>query len=77
MARLFLRVFWVLKQKEISSRVSSKCLKKILGLLVVATNRDSIKFGPPLIITKKDLNKSMRIVDESIEEFIYENSKKN
>ena len=61
--------------KEISSEVSKKCLKK--GLLVVATNRDSIKFGPPLIITEKDLNKSMKIVDAGIKEFIYENSKKN
>ena len=61
--------------KEISSEVSKKCLQK--GLLVVATNRDSIKFGPPLIITEKDLNKSMKIVDAGIKEFIYENSKKN
>ena len=74
MARLFLRVFWVLKQKRYLVEYLVNVLK---GLLVVATNRDSIKFGPPLIITKKDLNKSMRIVDESIEEFIYENSKKN
>ena len=30
-----------------------------------------------LIITEKDLNKSMKIVDAGIKEFIYENSKKN
>ena len=72
---IIFKSFLGFKAKDISSWVSSKCLKK--GLLVVATNRDSIKFGPPLIITKKDLNKSMKIVDECIEEFIYENSKKN
>ncbi len=52
-----------------------KCLKK--GLLVVATNRDSIKLGPPLIISKKDLIKSMKILNTCIEEFLSENSKKH
>ena len=61
--------------KNIASSVAMKCLKK--GLLVVATNRDSIKLGPPLIISKKDLIKSMKILNTCIEEFLSENSKKH
>lgn len=64
-----------IKAKDIASLVAIKCLKK--GLLVVATNRDSIKLGPPLIISKKDLIKSMKILNACIEEFLSENSKKH
>ena len=38
------------------------------GLLLVNTNRDSIKFGPPLIISEKDIMNSMKILNDSIKQ---------
>ena len=61
--------------KKIASDVAQKCLDK--GLLVVATNRDSIKFGPPLVIKENDFKKSMKIVNSCIKDFINENIKKH
>lgn len=43
--------------KEIADKVCDKCLGQ--RLLVVRTGRESIKLGPPLVITEKELIKGM------------------
>ena len=55
-----------LSSKKVADKVSYNCLKK--GLLVVNTGRESIKLGPPLIITESQLKKSFKIIDEAIRE---------
>jgi 4-aminobutyrate aminotransferase-like enzyme len=40
------------------------------GLLVVHTGRESIKLGPPLIITDDAMMEAVQIIDESINEVI-------
>ena len=40
------------------------------GLLVVYTGRESIKLGPPLVITKEALLEAMEILKESILEIV-------
>lgn len=51
---------------EFASKVSEKCMQK--GLLVVHTGRESIKIGPPLIITDDALLEGLGVLDESIAE---------
>lgn len=51
---------------EFASKVSEKCMQK--GLLVVHTGRESIKIGPPLIITDDALLEGLEVLDESIAE---------
>ena len=51
---------------EFASMVAEKCMQK--GLLVVHTGRESIKMGPPLIITIDALREGLNTLDESIEE---------
>ena len=58
--------FKKIKSKHIADKVSFACLKK--GLLVVNTGRESIKLGPPLIISETELKKSFKIINESITE---------
>ena len=53
-----------LSSKEVADKVSFNCLKK--GLLVVNTGRESIKLGPPLIITVSQIKTSFKIIDEAI-----------
>ena len=55
-----------LSSKKVADKVSFNCLKK--GLLVVNTGRESIKLGPPLIITESQLKNSFKIIDEAIKE---------
>ena len=55
-------------QSELASQVSEKCMQK--GLLVVHTGRESIKLGPPLIITDEAMMEAVQIIDESINEVI-------
>ena len=50
---------------NIANEVSDQCLLK--GLLVVKTNRESIKIGPPLIIKKKNLLKGLDILEEAMQ----------
>ena len=49
-----------------ASKISEKCMQK--GLLVVHTGRESIKIGPPLVITEEALIEGINVIDESIEE---------
>lgn len=49
---------------NIANEISDQCLLK--GLLVVKTNRESIKIGPPLIIKKKNLLKGLNILEEAM-----------
>jgi 4-aminobutyrate aminotransferase-like enzyme len=55
-------------KSELASQVSEKCMQK--GLLVVHTGRESIKLGPPLIITDEAMIEAVQIIDESINEII-------
>lgn len=52
--------------KTIADLVSLKCLSN--GLLVCNTGRESIKLGPPLIINKLGIEKSLKILKKSIYE---------
>ena len=51
-----------------AKRITENCLLK--GLLVVYTGRESIKFGPPLTISKLALKKGLDILERSIEKEI-------
>lgn len=53
---------------EFASKVAEKCMQK--GLLVVHTGRESIKIGPPLIISNDALKEGIDILDESIKELL-------
>ncbi len=52
--------------KTIADLVCQKCLDK--GLLVCNTGRESVKLGPPLIIDKKTLLKSLQIIKSALSE---------
>lgn len=49
---------------NLANEICDLCLSK--GLLVVKTNRESIKIGPPLIISKKNLINGLNILEDSI-----------
>ena len=49
-----------------ASMVSEKCMHK--GLLVVHTGRESIKIGPPLVISEDALLEGVKVIEESIME---------
>ena len=66
-AALIFKNYKGLSASKIATKICNICLKK--GVLLVNTNRDSIKFGPPLIIKLTDLKKAMKILDESITNF--------
>ena len=51
---------------KIASKVSWECFKK--GVFVVHTGRESIKLGPPLIISEDALNESLDVIEEVISE---------
>ena len=50
------------------SKVAEKCMQK--GLLVVHTGRESIKIGPPLVITDEALLEGIAVIREAILEEI-------
>jgi 4-aminobutyrate aminotransferase-like enzyme len=52
----------------LASKISEKCMQK--GLLVVHTGRESIKLGPPLIISDEAIKEAISVIDESISEMI-------
>jgi len=54
----------------LASHVSEKCMQK--GLLVVHTGRESIKIGPPLIISDESLIEGVEVIRESIQEVLNE-----
>ena len=53
---------------EFVSSLAEKCLQK--GLLVVHTGRESIKIGPPLVITDEALLEGIGVIRESILELL-------
>ena len=53
---------------DLANLVCDQCLKE--GLLIVKTNRESIKIGPPLIIKKENLLKGLKILEKSIDDAI-------
>ena len=53
---------------KLIGKICEKCMQK--GLLVVYTGRESIKLGPPLVITKEALLEAMEILKESILEIV-------
>ena len=53
-------------KNTLASKVAEKCMQK--GLLVVHTGRESIKLGPPLIITDEAINEALQVISESIKE---------
>jgi 4-aminobutyrate aminotransferase / (S)-3-amino-2-methylpropionate transaminase / 5-aminovalerate transaminase len=57
-----------LPNSEFVSLVAEKCMQK--GLLVVHTGRESIKIGPPLVITDEALLEGISIIRESILELM-------
>lgn len=53
-----------------ASRVAERCMQK--GLLVVHTGRESIKIGPPLVITDDALREGLAVLTESVAEIVQE-----
>jgi 4-aminobutyrate aminotransferase-like enzyme len=51
---------------ETVSRIAECCMEK--GLLVVHTGRESIKIGPPLVITEPELIEGLSILSETLDE---------
>jgi len=56
---------------RIIGNICEKCMQK--GLLVVYTGRESIKLGPPLVISREAIFEAMNIIKESIKETIKDN----
>ena len=46
-----------------------KCL--VLGLIVIAAENNTVRFVPPLLVTKKNIDTMLRMVTESINSFNY------
>lgn len=57
----------IFNDKQIASEICLKCLNK--GLLLVHTGRESIKFGPPIVIKNKNINKGFDILEEVLNEY--------
>ncbi len=57
----------IFKDKEIATKVVKECVNN--GVLPVCTNRESIKFGPPLIINKEAILESVEVIKEAIKKF--------
>jgi 4-aminobutyrate aminotransferase-like enzyme len=56
----------VIPNSEFASKVAEKCMQK--GLLVVHTGRESVKIGPPLVISDDALTEGVQVLGESIRE---------
>jgi 4-aminobutyrate aminotransferase-like enzyme len=57
----------IFKDKKIAMDICKECLRR--GLILVCTGGKSIKIGPPLIISKKNLIKGFKILEEVINEY--------
>ena len=55
---------------QLATKVAERCMQK--GLLVVHTGRESIKMGPPLVISDEALSEGVAVLDEAIGEVIDE-----
>ncbi len=69
-AILFKNSYSGLPDSTFTSRVAERCMQK--GLLVVHTGRESIKIGPPLIISNEALIEGLSVLDDSISEIFME-----
>lgn len=54
----------IFKDEKTATSVVNECIKR--GVLLVHTGRESIKIGPPLIITEKALRKALKVVRDVI-----------
>lgn len=54
---------------DFPSRIAEKCMQK--GLIIVHTGRESIKIGPPLIISDEALCEGIGVIKESIKELLH------
>ena len=62
-------IFKSLENEPLGSLCSKICKKSLLnGLILVHTGRESIKIGPPLMISEKALREGLEIFDQSINE---------
>ena len=69
-AILFKKPNSITADSKFTSKVAERCMQK--GLLVVHTGRESIKIGPPLIISNEALEEGISVLEESINEIIRE-----
>ena len=53
--------------KGYASKIQAKCMEKDM-LILTTSIYDTLRFIPPLNITKEDMAKGCRIIKESIEE---------
>ena len=53
---------------ELENKICVECMGR--GLLVVRTDRESIKLGPPLCISEEALLEGLDVLDESISTII-------
>ena len=58
---------------KLVAKVCEKCMQK--GLLVVYTGRESIKIGPPLVISTNALKEGLDIINEAIREVFIKTNK--
>ncbi len=61
-------IFKTKKQKPLGnlcSRICELCLQR--GLLLVHTGRESLKIGPPLVISKEALLEGIKVIEEAID----------
>ena len=57
--------------KSLASRVAKKCVEK--GMLILTTSvYETVRFIPPLNISKEDLEKGCKIFEEAVEEVVRE-----
>lgn len=57
--------------KSLASRVAKKCVEK--GMLILTTSvYETVRFIPPLNISKEDLAKGIAIFEEAVEEVVRE-----
>lgn len=69
-AVLFQDVSSNLPDGAFASKVVERCMQK--GLLLVHTGRESIKIGPPLVISDNALNEGLKVFEDSINEILNE-----
>ena len=50
---------------NLCSRICELCLQR--GLLLVHTGRESLKIGPPLVISKEALLEGIKVIEEAID----------
>lgn len=56
------------QDKDLCDRVTERCIKN--GVMLVRTRKGTIKLGPPLVIPKRDIDISCKVIRKCIEEEI-------